>query len=223
MTVYGADLLGVTVLPISSTTVSSSAGDPPSMLAIEHSARVKLPKLALKRFNGDLTKWVTFWDSFESSIHNNPGIDRFNYLNTLLEGPAAEAISGLKLTAANYNEAVAILKRRFGNKQLIIIKCMDVLLNIDAIASPYNLKGLRHLYDVVESQVRGLKSLGVPAESYGNFLSSVLLNKLPQDLRLVVSRQVSEEEWTLDGLMGVIEREIMARERAAGSSCQVPR
>ena len=83
-----------------------------------HTAKVKLPKLALKRFNGDLTKWATFWDSFESSIHSHPGllgVDKFNYLNTLLEGPAAEAISGLKLTTANYGEAVAILKRRFGN------------------------------------------------------------------------------------------------------------
>ena len=90
-------------------------------------------------------------------------------MNTLLEAPAAEAISGLKLTAANYNEAVAILQRRFGTKQLIITKQMDVLLNIDAVASTHSLKGLRHLYDVVESQVRGLKSLGVLAESYGKF------------------------------------------------------
>ena len=39
MTVHSADILGVTVPPILSTTVSSSAGDPPSMLATEHSAR----------------------------------------------------------------------------------------------------------------------------------------------------------------------------------------
>ena len=182
-------------------------------------AKVKLSKLALKRFNGDLTRWATFWDSFESSIHNHPdlsGIDKFNYLITLLEGPALEAISGLKLTTANYSE-------RFGNKQLIITKHMDVLLNVDAITSPYNLKGLWNLYDVIESQVKGLKSLGVPAESYGSLLSTVLLNKLPQELQLVVSQQVSEEGWTLDCLMEVNEQEIIARERAASSCCQVPK
>ena len=82
--------------------------------------RVKLPKLTLKKFNGDLTKWTPFWDSFESSIDHNPDlseVDKFNYLNSLLEGPASEAVSGLKLTAANYLEAIAILRRRFGNKQ----------------------------------------------------------------------------------------------------------
>ena len=75
--------------------------------------RVKLPKLSLKKFNGDLTQWVTFWDIFESSIHSNPSltrIDKFNYLSSLLESTAAEAISGLKLTAANYEEAIASLK-----------------------------------------------------------------------------------------------------------------
>ena len=180
--------------------------------------RVKLPRLSLKRFNGDMTKWSTFWDSFESSIHLNPelaDIDKFNYLNSLLEGAAAEAISGLKLTTANYEEGIAILKKRFGNKQQIITKHMDILLNIDAVASQYNIKGLRHLYDLVEAQVRGLRALGVPSESYGSLLSSILINKLPQELRLIVSREVKGEEWELDELMKVIEGEIEARERAA--------
>ena len=86
------------------------------------SPKVKLPKLVLNRFNGDLTKWSTFWDSSESSVHNNPslsGVDKFNYLHTLLEGTTSEAISGLKLTSANYEEAIAVLKKRFGNKQQI--------------------------------------------------------------------------------------------------------
>ena len=29
--------------------------------------RVKLPKLTLRAFDGDLTSWPTFWDSFESA------------------------------------------------------------------------------------------------------------------------------------------------------------
>ena len=86
-----------------------SAGDLPV-----HSTRVKLPKLSLKKFNGDLTKWITFWDTFESAVHRNStlsSIDKFNYLNSLLESTAAEAIAGLTLTSANYEEAVATLKR----------------------------------------------------------------------------------------------------------------
>ena len=56
---------------------------------------------------------------------------------------------------------------------------MEMLLNVDAVTTQYNLKELRHLYDTVESQVRGLKSLGVSAETYGRLLVLVLMNKLP--------------------------------------------
>ena len=45
--------------------------------------RIKLPKLTLKKFNGDITNWTTFWDSYESTIHLNPelsAVDKFNYL-----------------------------------------------------------------------------------------------------------------------------------------------
>ena len=160
---------------------------------------------------------------FESSIHFHPDlseIDKFNYLHTLLEAPASDAISGLKLTASNYTEAITILKKRFGKRQQIITKHMDLLMNIDPVASPHNLKGLRHLYDTVESQVRCLKSLGVSADTYGSLLLSVLMNKLPQEFRLIVSRHVREDEWTLSAIMDVTEREVIARERALGNSCQ---
>lgn len=112
---------------------------------------------------------------------------------------------------------MSILKKRFGNKQQIISKHMDALLNLETITS-HNLKGLRHFIDKVESHVRGLRALDVPSSSYGGLLSSVLMNKLPPDVRLVVSRKVPEDEWCLDALMKVIDEEVDARERAGSIS-----
>ena len=95
-----------------------SRTSPPSLLESHSEARapkVNLPKLIFKNFNGELTTWTTFWDSFESVVHNNPdltSIDKFNYLHSLLEQTAAEAVSGLTLTAANYEEAISILKEK---------------------------------------------------------------------------------------------------------------
>ena len=68
-------------------------------------SQIKLPKLVLKRFSGDITKWCSFWDTFEAAIHKNSKlatIDKFNYLNSLLEKAAAEA--RLAITNANYEE-----------------------------------------------------------------------------------------------------------------------
>ena len=76
----------------------------------------------------------------------------------------------------------------------------------------HNLKGLRHLYDLVESHVRGLQSLGVSSDSYRNLLSSVLVSKLPQDLQLIVSRKIGDKNWNLEALMEVVEQEVKARE-----------
>ena len=184
------------------------------------SCAVKLPKLTLKEFDGDVTTWGTFWDSFESAIHGNPklsAIDKFNYLHSLVKGSAAEAIAGLALTS-NYEEAVTLLKKRFGNKQQQINKHMEVLLNLEPVTSSRNTKGLRHLYDKVETQVRCLRSLGVTPSSYGSVLASILMSKIPHDLCLIVSREVSSEEWEFETVLSVIEREVEARERAVDSS-----
>ena len=147
--------------------------------------QVKLPKLDLRKFDGDISKWPSFWDAFESSVHSNTKlapIDKLNYLNSLLVNSASEAISGLSLTAANYDEAVTILKRRFGNKQLIINRHMKTMLNISSVKSGLHIQALRQLHDLIESQVRSLKLLGVSSSSYGSLLSSVVMSKLPQDL-----------------------------------------
>ena len=188
-----------------------------SEASIVHPPRVKLPKLTLKKFSGDLTTWTTFWGFFESAVHNNldlSSIDKFNYLHLLLERAAVDAISRLTLTAANYDEAIAILKKCFGNMQLIINKHMDILINLEVVTA-YNPKSLRNLFDKVETQVRGLKSLGVLSSTYGSFLSSILMTKLPHNLRLLVSRRVPDDDWDLDSLMRILDEEIGARERAA--------
>lgn len=130
-----------------------------------------------------------------------------------MDGAAAESIAGLSLTNANYEEAIVILKARFGNKQQIINRHMDILLNLPSVTSENNLKGLRQLHDTVQSHIRSLKSMGVAPESYGNLLSSMLMSKLPTNLQLVVSRVVKENEWNLDKLLNTFQQELEARER----------
>ena len=118
-------------------------------------------------------------------------IEKFNYHNSLLDSTAAEAVAGMSLTDANYNEAVVILKKRFGNTQLIhliVNQHMHALLRLAAVTSHHDVKGLRRLYDAIEANVRGLKALEVKAESYGSLMVSILMNKLPPEIRLIVSR-----------------------------------
>ena len=102
---------------------------------------VRLPKLQLRHFNGDLTKWTSFWESFEAAVDSNPdlsNVEKFNYLSSLLKNTVREAIPGLSLTEANYTEAVSTLKKRFGGTQQIISKHMEALLQVEAVTNSQN-------------------------------------------------------------------------------------
>ena len=144
--------LAVTSAPASSTahvttTPSTHARSPTP----PRSGRAKLPNIALPRFSGDIMKLTTF---YMSAVHSNDELsNKFNYLRSLLECTAYEAIAGLTLSSANYAEAVDILEKRFGNKQLIISKHMETLLNMDVVTSDQNLRGLGRLYDGAESHI----------------------------------------------------------------------
>ena len=187
--------------------------------------RVKLPKIQLRSFGGDLTRWTAFWESFESAIHSNTelsDVEKFNYLNSLLERSAREAVSGLALTAANYHQAIETLKKRFGCKQLIVNKHMDALLQVEPVTSPQNTRALRKLLDSVNSHIHSLQSLGVEPDSYSSLLCPVLINKLPSELQLLISRKVSEDDWKLNSLMEAIEAEVSARERISVNPSRPP-
>ena len=212
--------------PSRPTPTATSSATAMSPAVTPHINRVKLPKLSLPHFSGNITKWDTFWDSYESAIHKNDDltdIDKFNYLRSLLERTAHEAIAGLTLSSANYQEAIDILQKRFGNKQLIISKHMEILLNTEAITSEQNVRGLRRLYDDVESHIRSLKLLGVAPDSYGALLSPVLLNKLPPELRLIVSRKIPDSTLDIDSLLKIVEEELLARERTQAPTQTLPR
>ena len=164
-------------------------------------------------------KWTSFWDSFKSAVHDNSAlceVDKFNYLRSLLERTAYDTIAGLTLSDTHYREAIELLQKRFGDKQLIISKHMETLLQIEAVTSDQNLRDLRRLYDHTESHVRSLKSLGVEAVSYGAMLSPVLLSKFLPDIRSIVSRKTSSTGMNMDSLLGIFQEELVARERATG-------
>ena len=79
--------------------------------------RVKLPKLELSKFDGDIINWQGFWDQFLIAIHEN---HKFTYLKPFLSDSALQSIDGLSLNATNYKEAIEILHECYGNKQALI-------------------------------------------------------------------------------------------------------
>ena len=182
-------------------------------------AQCKLPKIKLPEFAGDPLLWQGFWDQFKVSIHSKDNlscIDKFNYLKGCLRGEALAAISGLTLNNENYEEAVQLLGERFGNEQILISAHMESLLKINKIRSPDNIKGLRMLYNHVESCVRNLRSLKLDTAGYGSLLIPILKDRLPDEIIMVIARKFGGNKWTLEQVMDYFNAELRAQENCAG-------
>ena len=88
---------------------------------------------------------------------------------------------------------------------------------MEAVTSDTSLKALRHLYDTIEAQVHGLKSMGVNSDEYGSLLSSVVLSKIPLEIWLIIRHEIGDGDRKLDNLMKILLSELRAREGAEAS------
>jgi hypothetical protein len=72
---------------------------------------------------------------------------KFNYLKSLVEGPAAAAIAGFSLiTDENYETAFKLLEERFANPQVIISSHVDALLKLESVSNIHEIVKIRKLY-----------------------------------------------------------------------------
>ena len=90
-------LQGATVPP----TAPAGGGPKARIDSASCGGKVKLPKLMIQPFKGELTACTIFWDSYKAAIDDNPSvsdIDKYNYLRSLLQGFALDTVAGLTLT-----------------------------------------------------------------------------------------------------------------------------
>ena len=89
---------------------------------VSQDAKVKLPKLELPKFDGDMMNCREFWDQSQITIHDNENIaeiDKFTYLKSFLSNSALLAISGLT-KFGQFKDAIDILQQHYGNTQVLI-------------------------------------------------------------------------------------------------------
>ena len=69
---------------------------------------------------------------------------------------------------------------------------------------------------IMPCHVRSLQSLGIEGENYGA-LSPIIMERLPSEFKLAVSRNIKQDVWDLNNLLKVVNEEILARE-----NCVIP-
>ena len=75
---------------------------------------VKLPKIDVPTFDGNLLHWTTFWEQFDVAVHSKSSLtdtEKLVYLQHALKGGSArQAIEGLSRSGDYYAEAIECLK-----------------------------------------------------------------------------------------------------------------
>ncbi|KRZ06500.1 hypothetical protein T4B_6537 [Trichinella pseudospiralis] len=121
----------------------------------------RLPEMKLPQFSGKVLEFPTFWAQFEASIHNQSYLDaatKFTYLISSTEGRARSSIEGIPLTAANYPQAVSILKARFGWPRMVVREHLTALWKLPA-CSEMSMRGIQSLVDEMTKHLRCLVAL----------------------------------------------------------------
>ena len=134
-------------------------------------------------------------------------------MTCLYNGNVMTCVSSLNIRNENHDMAVKILKGRYENSQMLISSHIEALVKLNSVKHKNYVKGLRKIYDQVESIIGNLYSLNVDQKSDGTFLVDLLNEKLLSEICVVISRRFGEEIWTLTFMLEILEIELFAEER----------
>ena len=110
------------------------------------------------------------------------------------------------------NGAIDILKEGFNNPQILISSYMEALTTLPKVHSMKHVAEFRDLYNKIENSVTSLKDCDVPTDTCGNLLIGVIFERIPQELKVIISRSFKNNVWNLENLLDVFKQELMVRE-----------
>ena len=180
----------------------------------ENNCHVKLPELEMPVFDGDKIKWKQFWDFFKVTVDQNErlsDIEKLCYLKSMLKGGAQEVISGLILSHENYQVAKLLLVYRFEDDQVVLHFHFTQLISLAPARNTS--KGLRLVYDKIESHLQSLEAL--QQDINHDIFVSIISSKIPKDVFLQLELQKGvNNKWSVSLLRELFNNYICAAERA---------
>jgi hypothetical protein len=185
----------------------------------------KLPKIEIRKFDGDLRNWIGFWAQFEK-IHDDPDIhdvDKFQYLvQATKEGSRARrVVDKYPQSADNYPIALRALKDRFGDQTMLAEIYMRELLNVVFKCREQG-KSLALMFDELEANIKAMETLGVTVEQHAVVLYPLIESSLPVEVIKVWQRSPlsgynegcdKKPDERLRGLLDFLRQEVKGEER----------
>ncbi|KFM71372.1 hypothetical protein X975_16590, partial [Stegodyphus mimosarum] len=153
---------------------------------------VKLPKLSLPTFTGNVYEWITFNDLFKAAVHNNDNLSKgqkLQYLLSALKGDALRVVKSIPVSDQNYEVAWSLLEERFSNHREQVFAHIKRFMSIPPIHSE-SASALLNLVDFTFKCTRALEILEHKIDGFAEIMFAyVLLQKLDASTKLWFERE----------------------------------
>lgn len=163
-------------------TLPNPISDPLMESSATMASGVKLPKIDVPTFDGNILSWQTFWEQFSIAIHKRSSLsdtEKLVYLrHSLKDGAAKKVIEDMSPSGDQYAKAIMSLKSRYDCPRLIHQIHVKKIVEIAPLKEGSG-KELRYLHDTAQQHLRALKAMG--QEPSGSFITSLLELKLDQN------------------------------------------
>ena len=178
----------------------------------------------LDTFDGaDYLAYPGWRSEFESLIDDHPGLDNVSKLALLkrsLAGQAANLVSGLHCSQANYGEALRILDDVYGDANLLLGLFVSDLTELNASTNPnhavYNDLVMR--FDRDQREIRHIVAkLKSEVDLVSFFLAPNLLAKIPESIKMrwFAMHQSPEDRFNVDKLLNFLKTDLRDRRTSA--------
>lgn len=166
---------------------------------------LRLPKVDLPSFDGEITKWLTFKDRFSSMVHDStemPEVLKLQYLLSALKGDAAHQFEHMQITADNYYVTWEALLKRYDNSKVLKREYFKAFYSLEKMKTD-STEELARIVNEASRLVRGLERLNEPVDKWDTPLTSLLFYKL--DSKTLVAWEQYSVDFKTDEFTNLVE------------------
>ena len=166
----------------------------------------ELPKLKIPVFDGNISKWSAFWDTFDSLVHSRTDLAdvvKFATLRNYLSGNAFKSVEGLAITNSNYNIAIRSLCHRYNNNEKILSKLLREFHDLPVPRHNHDeLLGFKLNYEKLIHQINHLENQDVNSK----FFRESLVKKLPAETFKILANKYDTYSFTIEQISAGLDR-----------------
>ncbi|KFM75231.1 hypothetical protein X975_13019, partial [Stegodyphus mimosarum] len=157
---------------------------------------VKLPKITLPTFSGNLHEWLSFKDIFLASVDSNPNLTdavKLQYLKSALRGDAYRIVQSISIVDSNYKLAFSLLEERFSNHREQVYAHLKRFMNMNPMQNE-SASAILNLIDITNECVRSLEVLNQSVKGFSsNVFAYILGQKLDPNTKIWWERKLEKE------------------------------